>query len=63
MSEKPKPTRKRNYESIQTPRRLGVARKARELAAKIKAEENDPRPVPLYMAVAVAIDEALENRA
>ena len=53
------PTRK--YEAIQTPRHLEVVDKARVLAAMIQVETDDPRPVPIYMAVLTAIDEALED--
>ena len=52
----------RKYEAIQTPRYLKVIGKARRLADMIAKETEDPRPVPIYMAVLTAIDEALDDR-
>lgn len=53
----------RKYEAIQTPRQLDVIAKARKLAVLMAAEmPSDPRPIPIYMAVATAIEEAIEDR-
>ena len=58
-----KTTPARKYEAIQTPRQLEVVAKARQLAELIAAETpDDPRPIPIYLAVATAIEEAIEDR-